>query len=129
MWLSRKQKEFREEAEGPAQIGEVTLGGANAAVFLSGERRNLTPVSPGGYHWKPKERDQVLVLKSGQGEAASLLGCAAAAPSWLGSGEIWISAGGESGILLTRQGEIHLRGPVFLNGRPLLLPGAEGEGE
>ena len=50
MWLSQKRPE---RWESPAQVGVVTLEGDPAAVYQSGERRDLPVFAPGGYCWCP----------------------------------------------------------------------------
>ena len=54
MWTSERRLERR--AEESAALGQVTLGGDPAGVFLGGERRWLPVYSPGpaqatGYWW------------------------------------------------------------------------------
>lgn len=51
-------------AEPTAEWGAVTVG-EPAAVYLAGERRGLPLCCPGGFAWRPKPGDEVLVLKAG----------------------------------------------------------------
>ena len=69
MWIS-EQGRRRPQADGTALVGQVTLPGDPAAVYLDGERRELPVYGPGGYIWRPAKDQQVLVLKTGAaGEA------------------------------------------------------------
>ena len=63
MWTSERRLERRTEES--AALGQVTLGGDPAGVFLGGERRWLPVCAPGGYSWQPGAGDKVLVLKAG----------------------------------------------------------------
>ena len=51
--------------EAAADLGLVTLGGDPAGVYLGGERRWVAVCAPGGYQWRPRTGDQVLVVKAG----------------------------------------------------------------
>ena len=124
MWLSSKGQQTQAEEESPAQLGEVTVSGAETAVFLSGERRNIQLVSPGGYHWRPQEGETVLVLKT-DGEAGGCLLGRAAEPSPFAPGSIWISPDGENGIALGKGGDIRLVGNSYLNGVLFSVPAEE----
>lgn len=64
MWTSNRKLEGHNE-ECPADQGTVTLGGDPAAVYLGGERRWVSLYAPGGYQWRPKAGDKVLVVKAG----------------------------------------------------------------
>ena len=61
MWTANRKREGRTE-ECAADQGIVTLGGDPAAVYLGGERRWVSLYTPGGYQWRPKAGDKVLVL-------------------------------------------------------------------
>ena len=64
MWTSNRKQEDRTQ-ECAADQGVVTLGGDPAAVYLGGERRWVSLYTPGGYQWRPKAGDKVLVMKAG----------------------------------------------------------------
>ena len=51
--------------EAAADLGLVTLGGDPAGVYLGGERRWVAVCAPGGYQWRPRTGDKVLVVKAG----------------------------------------------------------------
>ena len=63
MWLSR-QGRGNGNAETSAELGTVTLAGARPSVYLSGERRDLPLMGPGGYLWRPAPGQRVLVIKA-----------------------------------------------------------------
>lgn len=77
MWIA-EQGRRRPQADGTALVGQVTLPGDPAAVYLDGERRELPVYGPGGYVWRPAKDQQVLVLKTG---AAGEAPCVAGAPA------------------------------------------------
>ena len=114
MWLSSQSRKARPSVP-EAETGVVTLEGEETAVYLTGERRNLPVLSPGGYCWRPAEGDTVLVLKSGaDGEELGVPGDG----SDLAPGEVRIQSG-RAAIFLGSDGSVNLRGSVKLNGVPV----------
>ena len=114
MWLSSQSRKTRPSSP-EAETGVVTLEGEETAVYLTGERRNLPVLSPGGYCWRPAEGDTVLVLKSGaDGEELWVAGDG----SDLAPGEVRIQSG-RAAIFLGSDGSVNLRGSVKLNGVPV----------
>ena len=91
----------------------VTLGGAETAANLGGERRWLGVCTPGGLRWKPRQGEQVLVLKSGQ--EAWVLG-AMNAEEELEPGQVCLKGEGCSVLLADA---VKIQGEVVLNGYPL----------
>lgn len=118
MWLSDKKQKTRPEEE-TAQLGKVTVQNNETAVFLSGERRDVKAALPGGYHWRPRQGDAVLVIKAGEEATPCLLGKQGTAQKKLNPGEVWISLNGENGIWLKQDGTVHLEGEVYINGQRL----------
>lgn len=112
MWTWEQERRRRAE-EPSAQLGMVTLGGAETAANLGGERRWLGVCAPGGYCWKPKQGEQVLVLKSGQ--EAWVLGVMNAGEE-LEPGQVAL-AGENCSLLLADT--VKIRGEVELNGQML----------
>lgn len=98
MWLWEQERRVR-TAEPEAQFGQVTLSG-DTAVNLGGERRRLTVCTPGGILWRPREGEQVLVLKTPAGEQDCVVGCAQSAQDLV-------------------PGELRLTGRVTVDGEPL----------
>ena len=125
MWTSNRKLEERIE-ECTADQGTVTLGGDPAAVYLGGERRWVALYAPGGYQWRPKAGDKVLVLKAGDHqELPCLVGRRPdTLEEELAPGSVRIHSG--TGVVLleeeglTLQGnEVHLSGEVTINGQGL----------
>lgn len=106
MWLSKREgHEKKKPAE--AQTGPVTLSEGELGAWIEGERRGVALFSPGGYHWRPKVGEQILVLKAGEnGEQPCAVGMAESEN--LSPGEILIQSG-DAAIRLTPGGELQLR--------------------
>ena len=98
MWFWEQERRAR-AAEPEAQLGLVTLGG-DTAVNLGGERRRLLVCAPGGILWRPCEGEQVLVLKTAQGEQDCVVGCPRSVDG-------------------LAPGELRLTGRVTVDGEPL----------
>ena len=127
MWTSnRKMEGYSEECA--ADQGMVTLGGDPAAVYLGGERRWVSLYAPGGYQWRPKAGDKVLVVKAGDHrELPCLVG---KRPDWtaqeeeLPPGSVRIHSGTGT-VLLSEEGltlkgdEVALEGEITVNGQEL----------
>lgn len=112
MWTWERERR-RQVQEPAAQLGLVTLGGAETAVNLGSERRWLNVCTPGGVQWMPRQGEQVLVLKSG--EDAWVLGTLEEEKD-LQPGQIRLKGTGCSLIL----GDgLELSGEVTLNGQTL----------
>ena len=131
MWISDRRR-TTPSREAVADLGQVTLSGDPAGVFLGGERRWLPVFAPGGYRWRPQVGQQVLVLKAGlEGEAPCVAGVQQPQDG-LEPGEIRLSGG--SGELRLNSGGVALSGPVTINGQSLealiraLIPQALAEG-
>ena len=115
MWLSEQRRRQTVE-DRPAELGVVTLTGEAPAVWLTGERRALPVLGPGGYYWRPAEGDQVLVIKAGpDGEQPCVAGIPCGWPEELSPGDVGIFAG-EAAVVLKANGTVDLRGEVMLNG-------------
>lgn len=65
MWLSKRVMADR-DAEDPATLGTVSIGGKNPAVVTDAEKRQAKVISPGGYCWNPAATDCVLVVKGNE---------------------------------------------------------------
>ena len=65
MWLSKRVMADR-DAENPATLGTVSIGGKNPAVVTDAEKRQAKVISPGGYCWNPAATDCVLVVKGNE---------------------------------------------------------------
>lgn len=118
MWLSR-QGRAAGLVQDHARLGEVTVSGNPAAVYLDGERRALPVFGPGGYCWRPALHQEVLVLKAGDaGETLCVAG--ARCEEGLEPGEVAISTPGGAAIHLREDGSIEIRGTAFrFNGQDI----------
>ena len=127
MWTSNRKREGLSQ-ECAADQGIVTLGGDPAAVYLGGERRWVSLYTPGGYQWRPKAGDKVLVVKAGDHrETPCLVGKRPdelSEEDELPPGSVRIHSG--TGVVLldeeglTLQGdEVALEGDITVNGQSL----------
>ena len=127
MWTSNRKREGLSQ-ECAADQGIVTLGGDPAAVYLGGERRWVSLYTPGGYQWRPKAGDKVLVVKAGDHrEIPCLVGKRpdeVSEEDELPPGSVRIHSG--TGVVLlneeglTLQGdEVALEGDITVNGQSL----------
>jgi len=126
MWLSRQGRRNK-NTEAGAELGTVTLTGDRPSVYLSGERRDLPLMGPGGYLWRPAPGQHVLVIKAGdQGEEPCIAGVETEAAAGLGPG-------GNTAVRLGADGRLSLTGRVSVNGvelpdtyQPQAGPGGKG---
>ena len=116
MWLSRQKERFGGGGSA-AEVGTVTIPGDPAAVYLSGERRQVPLYAPGGYHWRPAAGQELLVIKTGEeGELPCTVGCRAEKPPVsLKSGEVALSAG-KSSLVLRNEGKTEVNGGLAVAG-------------
>ena len=122
MWLSRKLSQHEMQDVASAQDGTVTIEGGELAVFSSGEKREVKTAAPGGYEWRPRKGENVLVVRGGTfGEEAYAVGVVEAAASGLAPGEVRIRSGtGTAEIVLQINGRVDIIGLLFINGMPFL---------
>ena len=115
MWISDQSKKMRLPRNN-AGVGVVTAGGGQAGVYMDAERRWLPVMAPGGYRWRPKVGEQVLVIKTGaDAESACILARQEVEEQDLSPGEVELAAQGCS-IRLSEDGTVALRGTVTING-------------
>ena len=127
MWTSNRKREGLSQ-ECAADQGIVTLGGDPAAVYLGGERRWVSLYTPGGYQWRPKAGDKVLVVKAGDHrELPCLVGKRPdelSEEDELPPGSVRIHSGtgvvllDEDGLTL-KGDEVALEGDIYVNGQEL----------
>ena len=122
MWLSRKLSQHEMQDVASAQDGTVTVEGGELAVFSSGEKREVKTAAPGGYEWRPRKGENVLMVRGGTfGEEAYAVGVVEAAASGLAPGEVRIRSGtGTAEIVLHNNGRVDINGLLFINGMPYL---------
>lgn len=122
MWIAEKSRR-RQESESVAAVGQVTLSGDPAGVWLDGERRDLPVFAPGGYVWRPSLGEQVLVLKTGQqGEAPCVLGARCQDKWKLEEGEVVLFSG-KAALHLKKDGTVDITGKLTVNGLPVATTG------
>ena len=122
MWLSRKLSQHEMQDVASAQDGTVTIEGGELAVFSSGEKREVKTAAPGGYEWRPRKGENVLVVRGGTfGEEAYAVGVVEAAASGLAPGEVRSRSGtGTAESVLHNNGRVDINGLLFINGMPYL---------
>lgn len=116
MWLS--EKTAGSTKSGGAEFGTVTIGGGSVGVMTDSERRGLKVYGPGGYVWRPRTGESLLVLKCGEEGAQS---CVAgteppAAPPNMENGEIYITSASGTSLYLKNDGRVLLTGQLYING-------------
>lgn len=118
MWVSSQTKK-RELGSGQAQVGVVTTAGQQSGVYLGTQRCWLPVMAPGGYRWRPKIGEQVLVIKTGaEGESACVLAGQEVPGEDLLPGEVELYAP-KCGLKLTEDGRVDIRGDLFVNGQAI----------
>ena len=115
MWLSQKLTQKAEERE-TAQFAVATIGGAEIGVSAGGERRNVPLFSPGGYTWRPRAGETVLVIKAG--EKVCVAGTESKADKDRAAGEVEIASVGGASIRLKNDGTVEISGTLTVNGAP-----------
>jgi len=122
MWLSKKAANG--QTDSAINRGEVTIGGLRPAVYTGAEQRGIGVCAPGGYAWKPKAGDDVIVIKCDDGEAQIAGMCMDGEGDNLNGGEVCIKSDGGASAFLKNDGSIILKGDIFIDGR-LFINGNE----
>lgn len=119
MWMGEQLKRRDDSQLTTAEMGKTSIEGETAAVVTRGEQRELEIWTPGGYCWRPKREEEVLVIKGGTaGEERCVVAKAPEkAPTDLAAGDVCIFSGGTSVVL--RSG-----GTVEITGAPIRLCGS-----
>lgn len=116
MWTSSQSRIAKSVPDSQADLGVVTVSAREAGVYLGTERRWLPVMAPGGYRWRPRLGDQVLVLKTGtQGESGCILARQEDAADELQPGEVELT-GKDCRVKLSADGTVELWGEVAVNG-------------
>lgn len=114
MWLSEKLRRG-EETAAAGETGTVSIEGAAPAVLAGAEER-AEVLSPGGYSWRPRRGETVMLLRGGAaGEARYVAGRVQGEQS-LAPGEVRIASAGGASITLRNDGTVDLTGTVRING-------------
>ena len=114
MWLSKRTTQ-RPTDDGTI-VGEVTIGGERAGVYMGGERRDLMVCAPGGYFWMPKVGDETLVIQCVDGMKLCAGLPMEKAPEGMEAGEVTIRSAGDAVLWLKNDGSMEVRGDVELTG-------------
>ena len=115
MWIADRRENRRTEES--AALGQVTLGGDPAGVFAGGERRWMPVYSPGGYRWRPRAGEKVLVVRAGEERESPCVAGVRQEAGELEPGEVRLT-GGSGGVRLY-SGGVALTGGVTVNGQSL----------
>lgn len=116
MWLSERAASSAADSEPAAELGRVSIGGADASVVTGGESRGLKSLSFGGYTWRPSVGQNVLVIKCGdEGEVLAGVVQNGSGPAGMKNGEVYINCGGTF-VYIKQNGSIELNGRVDVNG-------------
>ena len=130
MWMSKQlaaAKRLGQEEHAEAEVGVMTMGGAEGAAQGQREERNLPLFGPGGVAWLPRQGDAVLVIKGGSGREDR---CVAGKelteiPKDLLPGELLLFSAGGASVRLNNDGRIELWGEVYINGSKYPVEGSE----
>lgn len=114
MWLAEK-KQNRDLDFCGGTVGIVTIGGAKPSVLVEGEVRNADIVSVGAVRL-PKAGDEVLLIRSADGENVAVGEICGVLPAEIENGEVYITNGSGGTIRLKNNGEIELTGTVVIKG-------------
>lgn len=116
MWLAKELTRLRAEEEAEIESGVVTLAQERLGVFASGEVRGAEIAGPGGFVWRPRGGERVVLLKSGApGGESFVLGVPGQETGGLAPGEVCLRAG-EAQLVLHTDGRIELTGRLVVNG-------------
>ena len=111
MWMGERLNRRDESQITAADMGRTSISGETVAVVSRGELRELEVWKPGGYLWRPKRDDEVLVVKGGTaGEERCVLAAAPGEePEKIEAGEICLFSD-KASVLLRNDGSIELKG-------------------
>jgi len=125
MWLSERKR----SPGTPAAQGSACAYDGGTGVQTDGEVRSVTVCAPGGYTWRPRDGEDVILLR---GEGGEVIVAGVETGSGLRPGEIRISSGAASVTLLadgsaeiyapgglTLRGAVSVQGALTVNGRAL----------
>ena len=113
MWLTKQTTQ--KETEDPIRIGKVTIEGERPGVYTDYEQRDASIVSPGGYIWRPKYGDDVLIIKCGNNELFTA-GIQSTEENTISAGEVMIKSADGGYIYLKNDGSILINGQVSIDG-------------
>lgn len=111
MWMGERLNRRDESQITAADMGRTTISGETVAVESRGELRELEVWRPGGYLWRPRQGDEVLVIRGGTaGEERCVVAMAAEdAPEEIEAGEVCLYSAGGARALLRNDGTVLLK--------------------
>ena len=113
MWLSKQNTDTNQEMT--ASIGNVTISGDDIGVYTDMEHRGVTTFSPGGYFWRPRVGQNMLVIKCDEGNCISGTEMKNI-PASMAVGEVYIKSESGASIWLKNNGDIAISGNVNIEG-------------
>ena len=113
MWLSERTA-ARDPDRGECMVGVVTIGGARPSVLCEGELRS-TELLHGGALRLPRTGDELLVVRTGDGDCVALGRVGGTVTDGCENGEVLLTNGGGS-VKIKNSGEIILSGDITLTG-------------
>jgi hypothetical protein len=125
MWLSNM-------GNGPdkissAQVGTVSLDDTHMGVYTGVEQRDVSVCVPGGYCWRPKIGQNVMIVKCGDYEVC-VTGVYQENFQEIQAGEVRITSDGGAEIWLKNDGTIVLSGDTYIEGNLNVSGGIVSDG-
>ena len=124
MWLSETGRRIDVCTDSTASVGTVSIGGADAAVQLDGERRLLDLLRPANILRIPVAGEEQLMLLCGDGSRIAAGTLSAEIPEGMEPGDICIMT--ENAAITVKNsgavsitGEVSIRGSLKVNGRSI----------
>lgn len=111
MWMGERLNRRDESQITAADMGRTSISGETVAVVSRGELRELEVWRPGGYLWRPRRDDEVLVIRGGTaGEERCVVAMAPEkVPEEIEAGEVCLYSAGGAAALLRNDGSIELK--------------------
>ena len=116
MWLSKKLAQNSGTSAGSADLGDVTISAGAPSMVVDSEVRGVRLIAPGGYAWRPKAGETILVLKDSGGQSFALGPPMDEASDDIAPGEVVLKSDEGSFIRLRSNGDIVLCGNVRIEG-------------
>lgn len=114
MWISKQITGASLNESALAGRGEVTISHGAVGVYTDAERRDVPSVTPGGYTWRPRQGQRVLVIKTDEGE--SVIAGLLQEPDENQDGDIIIETDSARIKISKIDGTVTLGGKVYITG-------------
>lgn len=98
------------------RLGEVTLCGSENGVLTEAEQRGLPMCAPGGYVWRPRSGQQVILLKTGDGTPLIAGALSEDSSDDLLAGEMQLVIPGSCSLTLKNDGRVLISGNLEITG-------------